>query len=497
MNALPAQGISRLTLLVLSTTILISVMNSSMSSIVLPEMGREFHVGPDALSWMVTAYLIPFATGTVLFGRLADMVGSRRLYLLGLALFAMASLAVAMATTFPLIIALRVVQGFGGAAIPSLAMAAITRGTSREQRGPAMGCTIVAVGLGFGLGPIVGGALTEWTGWQGPFLFTGIVMLLLLPLAATRVPGFRGTSGQHFDFFGAALLGLAVTAGILALNRLPRDNGDVAGTTALLVSIPLWLTLALWTRRAKTPFLPPRIVGNGRFMRMSLVGFTAQGSHFAVIVLIPLLFTQYHDLNTIDIGLRLLPGAAALGVFGMIGGLLVHRLGERVLLIFGTWVLFAGILTLHVAGVEWSTWRISLLYVAIASGYGMIQAGVMKAATDQLPEDQAGIGTGVFNLSFFLGGAVTVAIAGALLRSRESATAAWNPLFHGTALSYSDALIPVVVFALFGFILAIVQQPPRVVAEPQPEAVPRLHPVGPSSWPVQPRAKPNSQLPRR
>ncbi len=496
MNAAP-KPISRLTLIVLSATVFVSVMNASMSSIVLPLMELDFLAEPDELSWVVTAYLIPFACGTVIFGRLADIHGSRRLHLLGLAIFAAASMGVATSPNLAMVILMRTMQGFGGAAIPALSMAAIMRSTSSETRGPAMGYTIVAVGLGFGFGPIIGGVLADFGGWQAPFVFTGVAGGILLGLAAKFLPGFEGDSKQKFDTPGAVLLALAVTANVIALNRLPRQVDDSLGVTALAFSIPLWIALLFWTRRADSPFLPPKVVGNGKFMRMSVVGFAAQGSHFAVIVVLPLLFSQYHDLSTFEIGMRLLPGAIALGIFGMAGGLLVHRMGERVLLIGGTWVLFAGVLTLHLAGVDWSSWNVALLYVAIASGYGMINAGVIKAATDQLPEESAGIGTGVFNLSFFLGGAVTVAILGALLRARSTATEAINPLFQGTALTYSDALIVVVVLAFAAFLLALLQPPPKVVFEPDDRQVYRLRPTGTTNWPVKPRSKPNSDVPRR
>lgn len=493
--------LSRLTLVVLSATVFVSVMNASMSSIVLPLMEDDFNVGPDALSWVVTAYLIPFACGTVFFGRMADIKGSRRLHLLGLAIFAAASMGVASSPNFAMVVTMRAMQGFGGAAIPALSMAAITRSTSSETRGPAMGYTIVAVGLGFGFGPIVGGSLADWGGWQVPFVFTGVAAIGLLALAGRFLPGFAGDHSQRFDYPGAILLGLAVTGVIVALNRLPRDAADTAGLVAIIASVPLWVALALWTRRARSPFLPPKVMLNGKFMRMSVLGFATQGSHFAVTVILPLLFAEYHGLSTLEIGMRLLPGAIALGVFGMAGGLMVNRLGERILLIAGTWVLFAGILTLHLAGVDWSSWNVALLYVAIASGYGMINAAAIKAATEVLPDDLAGIGTGMFNLSFFLGGAVSVAIAGAMLRARESATEAFNPLFTGTAITYSDALIVVVAVSFAGFLLAILQPPQKAALDPDPEPesepVFRLRPVGASTWPVKPRAKPNSEQPRR
>jgi MFS family permease len=177
----------------------------------------------------------------------------------------------------------------------------------------------------------------------------------------------------------------------------------------------------------------------------------------------------------------------ALGLFGITGGFLVERLGARVLLTVGTWVLFNGAVVLHLAGVDWSPAGIAALYAVIASGYGLVNAAVMQAATRELPEESAGIGSGVYTLFFFLGGAVSVALSGAILRAREAAPEAWNPLFEGSAVEFSDAVLVVVGLAALGFLLAM-------LVTPQPQV---LTPAKP--WPLaeaaggglQPRAKPN------
>jgi MFS family permease len=200
-----------------------------------------------------------------------------------------------------------------------------------------------------------------------------------------------------------------------------------------------------------------------------------------------------------------LPGACALAVFGMMGGHLLNRVGERVMLIIGTWILFAGAITLHLGGVAWSPWNVSLLYVVVASGYGMVNAAAIKAATDQLPEELSGVGVGVFNLFFFLGGAVAVAIAGAIVRNREFAPAPWDHLFTGVPIAYSDAMLVVVGFALAGFSLAVAQRP-RAKTPVRPTLPVMLEPSGiagmpvaalpvtggPPAWANHVRAKPNS-----
>ena len=452
-------GLNRTALVVLSATVLVSVMNASMTSVALPDLQRDFAVGADDLTWVITAYLIPFATGTVIYGRLADMFGTRPMYILGLSLFAVASLAVALSPEFGIVVATRAVQGAGGTAVPALSLATIVRTTTTANRGPAMGVMILAVGLGFAAGPLVGGALTEWAGWRGPFYFTAIAALLLLPAALRSVPGVPGTSGQRFDYAGALLLTGAVTGTLLALNRLPRTPDDLLGLGGLTAAIPLWPLLGWRILHASEPFIDPSVVKNRRFMGLSVVGMTTQGGHFAVIVLVPLLLASVHEMGVMRIGLHLLPGALALGFFGMAGGRLTNRVGNGALMIAGSATVFGSALVFHIEGVDWPSWGISLFYVALASGYGMVNAAGMNAATSELPEEVAGVGVGVFNLAFFLGGAVTVALVGAILRARETAGDAFNPLFDGGAVAYSDAMLVVVGFTLIGFVLSLLLGP--------------------------------------
>lgn len=451
--------LSRAALIVLCATILVSVMSASMTTVALPDLQRDFDVGADTLTWVVTAYLITFATGTVVYGRLADMVGTKRMYVVGLSLFVVASFGVAIAPSFWLVAAMRAVQGFGGTAVPSLSMATIVRTTSPELRGKAMGATILAVGVGFALGPLAGGALTEWAGWRAPFFVTAGCAALLLPLALRVVPGVPGTAGQRFDFTGALMLALAVTGDILALNRLPRDITDPVGLAGAALSIPLWALLVLRIRTAPEPFISPEIAGNRRFAALAGVGLTTQAVHFSTIVLIPLLLANEHGVSIIRIGVHLLPGALAIAVFGMTGGVLLNRLGARPLVITGAAIQVAGVLVFHLAGFAAGPWGLSGLYVVIAIGYALVNASVIAAATAELPEKFAGLGVGMFNLAFFLGGAVSVALAGAILRSREGAGSALNPFAASGPTNYSDAFIVVLVFSLFGLALALTTRP--------------------------------------
>ncbi|MEX1103544.1 MAG: MFS transporter [Dehalococcoidia bacterium] len=476
----------------LCATILVSVTSASMTTVALPDMQQDFGVSDDALTWVVTAYLITFATGTVGYGRLADMYGTKQLYLFGLGVFMAASALVAVAPGFWWLVLARALQGLGGTAIPALSMATIVRTTPPEARGAPMGAIVLTVGVGFGIGPLLGGALTEWWGWEAIFWATALASIGLFAAAIWLVPVIPGTPGQTFDYIGATLLSAAITALLVALNRLPREPGDPLGLAGLALLPPLLMLLAWRTRSASQPYLNPVLMRNPRFLALSAIGSGGQGAHFATIVLLPLLLARYHDQSTIEIGLLLLPGALALAVTGMAGGMLTSRFGARALIIPGTIVMLAGALTLHVAGAGWGPAGLSLLYLVLAGGYGLLNGPVMNAATAELPPELAGVGVGGYNLLFFLGGAISVALSGAILRARADAADPFNPLFSGSAPEFSDAFIVVVAAAAVSLVLAIAlgRSPKRVpdsTAAPDPGALAGAFGAG-----LKPRAKPQS-----
>jgi MFS family permease len=449
----------------LFTGVLISVTNASMSAIVLPDVQTEFRVPDDTLSWFVAGFLIPFATGTLVYGRLADMFGTKRFLLAGVAIFSVSSFLVALAPSFEAAVAARVLQGMGATAIPALSMATIVHTTDDSTRGGAIGTIVVAVGVGFGAGPLLGGSLTELLGWPGPFWFTGAATTLLFLLMAKTVPSVPGAPGQRFDAVGAMLVSLAVTGGVIALNRMPNNALDPAGLTGALAIVPLFGLFALRTRRVDQPFVDPVVLRNGRFVALCVVGLCIQGSHFGVVVMLPLLLERYHDMRIIDIGLLLLPGALVLAVSGIVAGWLTRWISVRVLLITGTWVLFNGAALFVLVGAGWEPIGIAAIYAVVAAGYGTVNAVAITSATGQLPSERTGIGVGVFNIAFFIGGAITVALIGAILRLREDAVEGWIRIFDGAQVEFSDAGLVVLGLCTLGFTLAMLLGPEQRAGE--------------------------------
>jgi MFS family permease len=214
------------------------------------------------------------------------------------------------------------------------------------------------------------------------------------------------------------------------------------------------------------------LLAQSRFVAFSAIGLLVQGMHFGAVVLLPLYWTRYHDLSFVEVGFHFMPGALALAFFGTTGGFIIERLGSRVPVVVGSWVAVNGAFALFIAGAGWGHWEVAALYGVLAGGYGLTNAALLHGATSALDEAETGAGVGFYTLCFFLGGAISSASAGAILRAREGAGQAWLPFYDGVAPEFSDAFAVVAGMAALAFVVAVVMRP-----EPAGKASPAGFPL--------------------
>ncbi len=451
--------LSRPALAVLCLATFVSVVHAAMSSIVLPDVQSDFSVPDDQLTWFVTAFILTFATGTLVYGRVADMIGTRKPLIAGIGIFAVGSLATASAPGFWLAVAGRAVMGAGATAIPALSTATIVRTTREGQRGRALGWIVASVGLGFAAGPLLGAVITEHYGWQGPLVATGAAAALTLIATVFFVDDAPGAAPRGFDLAGALLFAAAISSSLIALNRLPVHPHGRTGLVAVGLAPLFFACFATWIARRKQPFIQPKLLRHGRFVAFSLIGLLMQGMHFGTVVLLPLYWTRYHDLSFVEVGFHFMPGALALAFFGTTGGFIIERFGARIPVVIGSWIAVNGAFALFLAGANWTDWQVAGLYAVLAGGYGLTNAALMHGATSTLGEAETGAGVGIYTLCFFIGGAISSAAAGAILRAREATTHAWLPFYEGRAPEFSDAFLVIAAMAAAAFVLSVTMSP--------------------------------------
>jgi len=444
---------SRFLLPLLASVVFMAVVSGTMINVGLPYIGRDFNVTEGTYGWIVTGYTLTFGIFSAINGRLGDVFGIKNLYLVGILIFGFTSLAVSMSPSIEVAIALRLFQGAGAAAMPVLGSTIIAKVYPAKSRGKAMGVIMSVVGVAASIGPFLGGILVQWFGWRSIFVCTALVLpaaLVGLKILPNRLNVRPKT---HFDFVGATLLGVAIALTIYSFNILESNHGV---TPSLLINIGVALTLHvsffIWIRFAHTPFVTTEVLANIRYLAVSLVAFVSNATRFGTIVLVPIFLTEVNHVAPAMIGAVLLPGAIAIALLSTKAGALADRLGPRWPVTFGlTFIVLGNLITAYFAGASLAGVGVGMgLY---GMGFAMIQTPCVSAVSQIVPPDQVGVGTGMFMMIFFIGGAVGVAMSVTALEFQDASTLSWVGLQLGAGARFSNAILLLTGFALLGFLL--------------------------------------------
>jgi EmrB/QacA subfamily drug resistance transporter len=381
----------------------------------------------DNVVWVTSAYLLAYAVPLLITGRLGDRFGPKYLYLIGLAVFTLASLGCGLSGTLEWLIALRAVQGLGAAMMTPQTMAVITRTFPPNQRGAAMGLWGATSGVAMLVGPLAGGLLVDSLGWEWIFFINIPVGIVGFVLAAILVPKLE-THPHRFDMVGVVLSALALFLIVFGLQEAEHyDWGVIWGPItvwSLIISGVAILGLFIW-QQAKTksePLVPLELFRDRNFsianLTISTVGFTVTAMSLPMMFFYQLAL----GLSPTDSALLLVPMAIMAGVFSPLAGRLLDRVDPRLLLVPG--LLAAAIslgwyALLMVSDVP--TWAFlfpsALMGLANAGMWGPLAT----TATRNLSPRQAGAGSGIYNTTRTIGSVLGSAAIAAVLQSRLEA----------------------------------------------------------------------------
>src|SRR3989440_7105061 len=325
----------------------IVVLDASIVNVALPSIGRGLHFSEQNLPWVVNAYVITFGGLLLLGGRVADLLGRRRVFMAGLLVVAVASLAAGFATNQGQLIAARAAQGLGAAIISPAALSIVTTLFSDgAERNKALGAWGAVAGSAGAVGVLLGGILTDGLGWEWVLWVNVPVSLIALSLTPGLIPESRSESAtRHFDAAGA----VSVTAGLSLLGYALLDASSAGWGAAKIVS-PLALSLALIRAfvvielRSKAPLMPFRIFRLRTLTGANVVGILLGASLFSMFFFISLYMQQVLGYSAIHAGLSYLPLALTIIVAAGLGGQLVTRFGFKPVLAAGMAFVALGLL---------------------------------------------------------------------------------------------------------------------------------------------------------
>jgi EmrB/QacA subfamily drug resistance transporter len=381
----------------------------------------DLHASIATLEWTVNAYSLSFAVLLITGAALGDRFGRRRLLVVGLLVFTLASIACALAPNTGLLISARAVQGAGSALVMPLAVSLLTNAFPPEKRGGALGVFTALTGLAVVGGPLVGGAITEGIAWQWIFWINVPIGAILIPLVLLRTTESRGPRTRP-DLLGLALVSagmFGIVWGLVRGNTVGWGSGEVV--SMLVAGALATVAFIAWEARVTEPMLPIKLFANRTFSAANIASFLLTAALFSTVFFLAQYLQISLGYSPLGAGLRFLPWTLTLFVVAPIAGRLSDRIGNRSLLSVG--------LTLQAVGLGWVALTVSGGHSYVAAIPALIIAGCgtsmampagQNAVMNAVPRPEVGKASGVFNTARQLGGAFGVAILSAVFAANGS-----------------------------------------------------------------------------
>lgn len=391
------------------------------------------------LEWTVNAYTLSFAVLLMTAAAIGDRLGRRRVFAAGLALFALSSVACALAPSTAALIAARAVQGAGAATIMPMALALLNGAFQPEHRGWAVGIYGSVTGVAAVLGPVLGGAVTQGLGWQWIFWINVPVASAAVLAVVRRLRDASGPGGR-MDPVGLVLAGVAALGlvwGLVRGNPVGWASAEVVG--ALAAGVAAVIAFVAWQRRAPAPMLPLRLFRSRAFSAGSAAIFLLNGSLSAAVFLMPQFQQVVLGQQPLAAGLRLLPWGIAPFLLASRAGALADRVGERPLAVVGLLLQTVGALWIAVvAGSQDGYLAFVGPMCILGVGFAAAIPALTRSVTSTTPLADVGKASGAYSTMRQLGGAFGIAIAGVAF-STTGSYASGDAFRHGFSAAYTAA----------------------------------------------------------
>ena len=465
-----------LTLAIVGAAFFMTILDVAIVNVAIPSIQIDLHIKEQTVQWVITAYAITFGGFLLLGGRMADLLGRRLIFLVGLALFTVASLVCGFANSSGVLIGARAVQGLGAAIISPAALSIVTT-TFREgaERNKALGIWGALGGSGAAAGVLFGGILTKYLGWEWIFWVNVPVGVLVFALAVALVPESKADLGHHrFDAAGAVTVTGGLALLVYAISKAPDVGWGSARTILLLIaSVAILAVFAVIEVRSRSPLMPFRIFRLRTLAAANVVGFLLGAVIFANFFVLTLYVQQVLGWSALKTGVTFLATAGTTVIWAGVAQALTTRFGPRPVIVTGMLVLAAALAWYTQIPVDGHYWPDLLpAYVIFALGLAFAFVPVSIAAFMQVESDEAGLASGLLNTSQQIGGAIGVAVAAttfttqatSLLKTGHSQAQAFTS-------GYQHAFWALLALALAGAVAAFVLLA-RTQEHPEPVEAP-------------------------
>jgi EmrB/QacA subfamily drug resistance transporter len=405
-------------------SILLVSLDNTIVNVALPTIHRDLGASLSQLQWTVDAYTVVLATLLILSGSIADRIGRKRVFMIGLALFSLGSLLCSTAPSPGWLIAFRAMQGVGGSMLNPVAMSIIRNVfTDPRERAQAIGIWGGVVGISMALGPVVGGALVAAAGWRSIFWINVPIGILAIVLVARLVPESRAPRPRRLDPIGQVLAMLFLATLTYAIIEAGDAGwGSPRVQTSAIVAATAFVGFVARERHALEPLIDLRFFRSVPFTGATLTAVAAFTALGGFLLVTNLYLQDDRGLSPLHGGLYTLPMAALAFLAAPLSGRIVGRHGARVPLVIGGLGLAGGSLMLTQLSPTTATIDLLLAYSVFGLGFGMVNPPITNTAVSGMPADRAGVAAAVASTSRLVGISLGVAIIGSIVVSTRDAS---------------------------------------------------------------------------
>jgi EmrB/QacA subfamily drug resistance transporter len=433
------------------------MLDNTIVNVALPAIQSDLDIGISELEWVFNGYALTFGVLMLTGGKLADLLGRRRIFIVGLVIFTGASLACGLASSAGLLIGARVVQGVGSALMNPATLSIITATFPPRQRGMAIGIWAGVSAMALAIGPLVGGLITEHISWNWIFFINVPIGVLAIVVTRLVVAESRDTSAeQRLDLPGllsSAIALFALTYGLIEANTYGWTSGRILGLFAVaLVGLAVFIVLEL---RQRAPMLDLSLFKNSTFAGANAVMMLVGLAMFGVFFFISLFMQNILGYSAIQAGASFLPMTVLIILIAPVAGKFSDRVGSR-------WLMGGGMILLSVSLFLFSRldaasdfWNILPGLIVGGIGMGLVMTPTTAAAMGSVAVDKAGVGSAVLNSMRQVGGSLGIAVIGAIVASQVSAPPGTPQAAAGFVTGFQYALIVASLIALSGAFLAV------------------------------------------
>jgi EmrB/QacA subfamily drug resistance transporter len=395
------------------------MLDNTVVNVALPSIERDLHVSIASLEWIVTAYALTFAALLITGGKLADLYGRRRIFIVGIAIFTLSSLACGLAPSAGFLIGARAVQGTGAALMSPATLSIIMATFAPKERGRAIGIWAGVSALALAIGPLVGGLIVDNINWNWIFFVNVPVGALGIIASVFFITESRdSTAEQSVDLPGLATSGLGLLALSYALIEGNQHGWASAEIIGLFVAAAALLAgFVLVEKHQRLPMLDLSLFRNGTFVGANVVALLVSLGMFGVFFFVSLYVQNILGYSPTKAGAIFLPMTLLIILIAPLAGQASDRIGSRWLMAGGMTILGVSLLLYQRVTVHSDFW--TLLPSLVLGGFGMAltMSPMTAAAMSSVPLDKAGVGSGVLNSFRQLGGSLGIALMGAIVAS--------------------------------------------------------------------------------